>query len=84
MKAGMTKQPKKTRGFSWRRGYSADSHVTGWRLYRWDCHGKLHGQEFYAMPEASREEAARLLRAACHQLREEVDDVELRALGVIE
>lgn len=83
MKAGATKQPKKTRGFSWRRGYGADTNITGWRLYRWDCKGKLHGHEFYLMPEAHRSDAAILLRQACHQLRDEVDEVELKELGLI-
>lgn len=82
MKVGATKQPKKTRGFSWRRGYSTETGVTGWRLFRWDCHGKLHGAELYAMPEAPRWQQAQQLRLHHHQLRDEVDEIDLKALGL--
>jgi len=74
--------PKRNGGFSWGRYPMGDSGVIAYRLFRRDLTGAVHfeGLDFY--PQDKRRDVALALRAACHRLRDRVDELDLRALGV--
>lgn len=74
--------PKRNGGFSWGRYPMGDTGVVAYRLFRRDLAGALHyeGLDFY--PKDSRRDVAIALRAACHRLRDRVDELDLASLGV--
>lgn len=75
------RQPKKTRGFSWGRSVSADGLVT-WRLFRRDQRGALHMKLIVPRIEWSLTTTAEEINRARHALRDQVDEVDLRIMGV--
>jgi hypothetical protein len=72
--------PKRNDGFSWGR-YPDDA--TGqviYRLWRRDHRGALHMSQLVLEPWAPMGVFASQLRTACHGLRDQVDEIDLRAL----
>lgn len=74
--------PKKNGGFSWGRYPMGLPRIVAYRLFRRDHTGALHFDAFTAQPHHTRPDVARGLRAACHRLRDRVDEIDLAALGV--
>ena len=74
--------PKKNGGFTWG-GYPMGlGNIVAYRLFRRDHTGALHFEAFTAQPHHTRPEVARGLRAACHRLRDRVDEIDLAAMEV--
>lgn len=76
------KAPRKTRGFSWARLPDAGRELVTWRLHRGDATGRLYSEMRTFPASHQRPAIARALRAARHQLRDRVDEISLRQLGV--
>ncbi len=76
------RSPTKNTGFSWGRFPMGPSGIVVYRLFRRDHAGALHfiGLNFYR--HDSRSDMAIALRAACHRLRDQVDEIDLAALRV--
>lgn len=74
--------PRKTRGFAWAR--IAGEAVVTYRLTRGDMRGQLHMEQRQFPVTCQRAVIARVVNAARHRLRDTVDDVCLRQLGVLE
>ncbi|WP_313217804.1 hypothetical protein [Stenotrophomonas sp.] len=76
------RSPKRNGGFSWGRFPDKPSGIVMYRLFRRDHNGAVHfiGLNFYR--HDTRRDMAIALRKACHRLREQVDDIDLVALGV--
>lgn len=74
--------PKRNGGFSWGRFPDKPLGIVMYRLFRRDHTGAVHfiGLNFYR--NDTRRDMAIALRAACHRLRDQVDDVDLVAIGV--
>lgn len=51
-------------------------------MYRWDQLGRMHAIAVFAMDHETRAITAHRLRAACHHLRDKVDEIDLSELGV--
>jgi hypothetical protein len=81
MRHGQPRQPKKTGGFSWGRSVSAEGLVI-WRLFRRDQRGSLHWRQLIPHHSWSRREIATELNRARHELRDQVDDLDLALMGV--
>jgi len=75
------RQPKRNGGFSWGRSPMGDTGIVCYRLFRRDHIGALQFEGYTAQPHHTRPDIARGLRAACHRLRDRVDEFELSALG---
>jgi hypothetical protein len=73
--------PKRNGGFSWGRFPDRPSGIVMYRLFRRDHNGAVHfiGLNFYR--HDTRRDMAIALRAACHRLRDQVDDIDLVAMG---
>ncbi|WP_313243901.1 hypothetical protein [Stenotrophomonas rhizophila] len=56
--------------------------IVAYRLFRRDHTGALHFEAFSAQPHHTRPDVARGLRAACHRLRDRVDEIDLAAMGL--
>ncbi len=82
MRNHQPRQPKKMAGFSWGRSVSSVGLVT-WRLFRRDQRGALHWMQLTPHHSWCRREIATELNRARHALRDQVDDVDLRLMGVI-
>lgn len=74
--------PKKNGGFSWGRYPMGLPRIVAYRLFRRDHTGALHIEALTAQPHHTRQDVARGLRAACHRLRDRVDEIDLVAMGV--
>lgn len=74
------KAPRKTRGFAW--GRLSGDEVVVYRLTRGDVHGRLFLEQRAFSLGCERSVIARVVNAARHRLRDTVDDVILRQLGV--
>jgi len=74
--------PKKNGGFSWGRYPMGQPRIVAYRLFRRDHTGALQFEGYTAQPQHTRAEIARGLRAACHRLRDRVDEIDLAAMGV--
>ncbi|WP_367346494.1 hypothetical protein [Stenotrophomonas bentonitica] len=74
--------PKRNGGFSWGRYPMGDTGVIAYRLFRRDLSGALHFEGLNFYPKDTREEIALAVRAACHQLRDRVDTIDLVAMGL--
>lgn len=81
MKAEATKEPRRTRGFSWGRAFNHEG-VMVWRLFRWDIHGKLHCEILKIDMRSRRGWIAQQLCTARHALRDRVDSIDLAAMGI--
>lgn len=81
MKWEATKEPKRTRGFSWGRAINHEG-IMVWRLFRWDIHGRLHYERLAVDRRSRRSWIAQQLREHRHRLRDKVDSIDLAALGV--
>ncbi|RLK53408.1 hypothetical protein BCL79_2714 [Stenotrophomonas rhizophila] len=77
------RSPTKNTGFSWGRFPMGPSGIVVYRLFRRDHAGALHflGLNFYR--HDTRRDMAIALRAACHRLRDQVDGIDLQAMGVL-
>lgn len=53
-----------------------------YRLYRRDLNRVLHAELLPFHPDCSRRQIARYLRQARHRLRDRVDEIDLRIMGV--
>lgn len=73
--------PARNGGFSWGRFPVADRGVVAYRLFRRDHRGALHTSILHFYPRDHRREIALALRAACHRLRDRVDEIDLAAMG---
>ena len=75
--------PKETLGFAWGRFPTVDGSAITWRLYRRDHRRALHmhAETFFAQED--RAVIARHLRARRH-LRDQVDEIDLVAMGLAE
>lgn len=87
MKTAATKLPKKGRGFTWSRGIRHDGLDGGpyvqWRLHRFDRNGTLHASYVCAGMKAATEGRAKIatmLRDSYRQLRDLVDEIDIRIL----
>ncbi len=76
------RSPTKNTGFSWGRFPMGASGIVVYRLFRRDHRGAVHfvGLNFYRHDQRSA--IAMALRAACHRLRDRVDEIDLAAMGV--
>lgn len=74
---GVRRSPTKNTDFSWGRFPMGPSGIVVHRLFRRDHAGALHfiGLNFY------RRDIAIALRAACHRLRDQVDEIDMARLG---
>lgn len=81
----VTRQPKKTAGFSWSRIPAANGGVT-YRLFRRDQRGALHYfmRSFNPGEAADHHHVATVLMRARHTLRDQVDEIDLQLMGVTE
>jgi hypothetical protein len=82
MRHHQPRQPKKTAGFSWGRSIAADG-STIWRLFRRDQRGSLHWRQLIPNQEWSLSKTATELNRARHLLRDQVDEIDLKLMGVI-
>jgi hypothetical protein len=73
--------PKKSAGFSWGR-FPMGEGLVCYRLFRRDHSGSLHMLAVDFRPGMPRVAVARQLRAARRALRDQVDTIDLRAMGV--
>lgn len=76
--------PKETLGFAWGRFPTVDGSAITWRLYRRDHRRALHmhAETFFAQED--RAVIARHLRLARRHLRDQVDEIDLVAMGLAE
>lgn len=78
------KPPRKTRGFAWARVPENDHGIVTYRLSRGDARNVLHYEQRSFDTMACRSDIARSLWIARIHLRDRVDELSLRQLGVIE
>lgn len=76
------RSPKKLGGFSWGRFPMGSTGAIAYRLFRRDHRGALHTSILHFYPRDQRRELALALRAACHRLRDRVDEIDLAAMEV--
>jgi hypothetical protein len=76
------KTPAKSDGFSWGRFPMGDTGVVAYRLFRRDCRGALHTLSVDMRPGDPRCAIAARLRRARHALRDQVDEIDMEAMGV--
>ena len=76
------KSPAKSDGFSWGRFPMGDTGVVAYRLFRRDCRGALHTLSVDMQGGDDRCAIAASLRRARRSLRDQVDEIDLEALGV--
>jgi hypothetical protein len=76
------KSPAKSNGFSWGRFPMGDTGVVAYRLFRRDHRGALHTLSVDMRPGDARCAIAVRLRRARHSLRDQVDEIDLEAMGV--
>lgn len=76
--------PKRNGGFSWGRFPTTDGDFITWRLFRRDHRGSLHMSVLTFTARDERSLIARRVRAACHRLRDQVDEIDLAALYAAE
>lgn len=74
------KPPRKTRGFAWAR--LVDDQGVTYRLTRGDERGRLYAEQRAFSKECDRAMIARVVCTARHRLRDTVDEVVLRQLGI--
>ncbi|WP_282259601.1 hypothetical protein [Stenotrophomonas sp. PS02301] len=76
------RSPTKNTGFSWGRFRMGPPGIIVYRLFRRDHAGALHfiGLNFYRRDTPR--DMAIALRASCHRLRDQVDWIDLVALGL--
>lgn len=74
--------PKKQHGFSWGRFPMGETGIVCYRLFRRDHAGSLHMHVVDARDGMSRAEIARRLRVGRRILRDQVDEIDLQAMGV--
>ncbi|WP_288469598.1 hypothetical protein [uncultured Stenotrophomonas sp.] len=76
--------PKETLGFAWGRFPTVDGSAITWRLYRRDHRRALHmhAETFFAQED--RAVIDRHLRRARRHLRDQVDEIDLVAMGLAE
>ena len=76
------KTPAKSNGFSWGRFPMGDTGVVAYRLFRRDHRGALHTRCIDLKPGDDRCAIAASLRRARRSLRDQVDEIDLAAMGV--
>jgi hypothetical protein len=76
------KTPAKSDGFSWGRFPMGDTGVVAYRLFRRDCRGALHTLSVDMRAGDERSAIAASLRRARRSLRDQVDEIDLEAMGV--
>lgn len=76
------RMPKKNGGFSWGRFPMGDGGPVCYRLFRRDYRGALHIASLTFGRSLDRRHIAYDLRRARHALRDRVDEIDLRAMGV--
>lgn len=76
------RSPKKQHGFSWGRFPMGESGIVAYRLFRRDIRGVVHMLAVDFRAGMARAELARRLRVARHALRDQVDEIDLRTMGV--
>lgn len=74
--------PTKNGGFSWGRFPMGLSGNVAYRLFRRDLSGAIHIECLHFLHRDSRRDISIALRAACHRLRDRVDEIDLAAIGV--
>lgn len=74
--------PRKLGGFSWGRFPASDTDIVAYRLFRRDNTGATHVENLHFHLRDQRRQVALALRAACHRLRDRVDEIDLVTLGV--
>ena len=74
--------PKKQHGFSWGRFPMGDTGIVCYRLFRRDHRGVVHMHVVDARDDMSRAEVARRLQVGRRLLRDQVDEIDLQAMGV--
>lgn len=74
--------PKRNGGFSWGRFPTTDGDFITWRLFRRDMGGRVHIKILTFTAKDTRSLIASRVRAACHRLRDQVDEIDLAAMGV--
>ena len=82
MRSVRRKEPKKNPGFSWGRFPLGDTGVVAYRLFRRDHRGALHTRCIDLKPSDDRCTIAASLRRARRALRDQVDEIDLEAMGV--
>ena len=82
MKRPAHRCPKKSRGFSWARVPQASGGLA-YRLYRYDMRGVMHAKVLRFDAGTDRTAITPILRTARRELREFVDDIDLKFMGVI-
>ena len=82
MRSFRRKEPKKNPGFSRGRFPMGDTGVVAYRLFRRDSRGALHLRSIDLRPGDSRCAIAASLRRARRTLRDQVDEIDLAAMGV--
>lgn len=76
------RHPRKVRGFTWSRVPGAAGNIT-YRLFRHDMHGVLHCAIVRFDPDKQdRRAMAAKLKSKRHDLRNQVDTIDLQLLGV--
>lgn len=76
------KSPAKSNGFSWGRFPMGETGIVAYRLFRRDHRGALHTRCIDLRPGDSRCSIATSLRRARRSLRDQVDEIDLEAMGV--
>lgn len=74
--------PKRNGGFSWGRFPMGDTGITAYGLFRRDLTGAVRIENLHFYPQDQRCAVALALRAACHRLRDRVDEIDLATMGV--
>ena len=74
--------PKKQHGFSWGRFPMGETGIVCYRLFRRDHRGVVHMLAVDFRAGMARAELARRLRIARRALRDQVDEIDLQAMGV--
>lgn len=73
--------PKKTSGFSWGRVVRVDGTIT-YRLFRRDQRGAIHVAMLVFTRDDSRGDMAKDINRKRHTLRDQVDEIDLKLMGV--
>lgn len=74
--------PKRNWGLSWGRFMDANGLEVIYRIFRRDHTGRLHFVEHKFFVETNPSDIARALRMAKRKLRDDVDQIDLKAMGV--
>lgn len=76
------RRPNETQGFAWGRVLTDDANLVTYRLFRRDHKNALHSHAVSVFSHTERKVLAGQLRRARRHLRDLVDEIDLRAMGV--